>query len=62
MCPFSFLNMDSVDTLRLRQNGHYFADDISKFIFFNKNVWITIKISLKCDPKGLNDKKKHCFK
>ena len=37
-----------VNTLRLRQNGHHFPDDIFKCIFLNENVWISIKISLKC--------------
>ena len=29
-----------VNTLRPRQNGHHFANDTSKFIFMNENVWI----------------------
>ena len=33
-------------------NGRHFADDIFKHIFFNENVWISIKISLKFVPKG----------
>ena len=37
----------SVNTLRPRQNGHHFTDDIYKYIFMNENVWISIKISLK---------------
>ena len=41
-----------VNILRPRQNGHRFADDIFKRIFLNKNVRISIKISLKCVPKG----------
>ena len=40
------------NTLRPRQNGRHFADDIFKCIFLNENVWIPIKISLKCVPKG----------
>ena len=32
------------------QNGRHFADDIFKCIFLNENVWILIKISLKCIP------------
>ena len=28
------------------------ADDIFKLIFFNENIWILIKISLKFVPKG----------
>ena len=41
-----------VNTLRPRQNGRRFADDIFKYIFLNENVWIPIKISLKFVPKG----------
>ena len=41
-----------LNTLRPRQNGHHFADDIFKCIFLNENVWIPIKISLKFVPKG----------
>ena len=40
------------NTLRPRRNEQYFADDIFKRIFFNENVWISIKISLKFVPKG----------
>ena len=38
---FLFLN-----TLRPIKNGRRFADDIFEWIFFNKNIWISIKISL----------------
>ena len=41
-----------VNTLGQRQNGRHFADDISKCIFLNENVWILIKISLKFVPMG----------
>ena len=41
-----------VNTLRPRQNGRHFADAVFKRIFFNENVWISIKISLKFVPKG----------
>ena len=41
-----------VNTLRPRQNGRHFADDIFKYIFLNENIWILIKISLKFVPKG----------
>ena len=40
------------NTLRLRQNGRHFADDIFKCIFLNENVWISAKMSLKFVPKG----------
>ena len=42
----------AVNTLRSRQNGRHFADDIFKFIFLNENVRISIKISLKLVPRG----------
>ena len=42
----------SFNTLRPRQNGRHFADDIFKCIFVNENVWIPIKISLKFSPNG----------
>ena len=41
-----------VNTLRPRQNGGRFPDDIFKCIFLNENVWISIKISLKFVPRG----------
>ena len=40
-----------LNTLRPRQNGRHFPDDIFKCIFLNENVWIFIKISL-FFPKG----------
>ena len=46
------LQYSLLNSLRLRQNGPHFADDIFKCIFLNKNVWIPIKISLKFVPKG----------
>ena len=44
-------NTSPVNTLRPRQNGHHFANDIFKCIFLNENVWISRKISLKFVPK-----------
>ena len=41
-----------LNTLRPRQNGRHFADDIFKCIFLNENAWIPIKISLKFVPQG----------
>ena len=41
-----------INTLRPRQDGRRFPDDIFKWIFSNENVWIPIKISLKFVPKG----------
>ena len=40
------------NTLRPRQNGRHFADDIFQCIFLNENAWISLKISLKFVPKG----------
>ena len=42
----------SLNTLRLRQNGRHFPDDIFKCIFLNENVCLSIKNSLKLDPRG----------
>ena len=41
-----------VNTLRQRRNEQHFADDIFKRIFFNENIRILIKISLKIVAKG----------
>ena len=40
------------NTLRPRQKGRHFADDIVKCIFLNENVWISINISLRFVPRG----------
>ena len=42
----------AIDTSRPRQNGRYFADHKVKSIFLNKNILISIDISLKFVPKG----------
>ena len=39
-------------TLRPRQNGRHFPDNIFKCVFLNENIWILINISLKLVPKG----------
>ena len=44
-----------VNTLKARQNGCHFADDILKCIFLNENALILIEISLKFVPKGPMD-------
>ena len=41
-----------VNTLRPRQNGRNFPNDIFKCIFLNKNIWISINMSLKFVAKG----------
>ena len=50
--PYGATRPQQVNTLRPRQNGRHFADDIFKWIFLNENVRISIKISLKFVPKG----------
>ena len=42
----------NVLTHSARQDGRYFADDVLKCIFFNENVWISLKIPLKFVPRG----------
>ena len=42
-----------LNTLRPRQDGRHFPDDIFKCIFLNENVRISIDISLKFVSKGL---------
>ena len=44
---------ESINTLRPRQNGRHYPDEIFKCIFLNENAWISIKISLKSVPDGL---------
>ena len=41
-----------INTLRPRQNGRHFPDDIFKWICLNENVWISINTSLKFVPMG----------
>ena len=41
-----------INTLRSRQNGRHFPDDIFKWIFLNGNVSISIKIPLYFIPKS----------
>ena len=48
---FSLKNYCSFNTLRPRQDGRHFPDDILKCIFLNENVWISLTISLKCVRK-----------
>ena len=53
MWAWPYASTNQVNTLRPRQNGRQFLDDIFKRIFLNENVWISLKISLKFVPKGL---------
>ena len=40
-------NLGYLNTLRPRQDGRRFADDVCKCIFLNENIWISLEISLK---------------
>ena len=44
--------MGDLNSLRPRENGCRFPDDIFKPIFLKENIWISIKISLKIVPKS----------
>ena len=50
--PMRLIWAGCFNTLRPRRNEQHFADNIFKHIFFNENVWISIKIPLKFVPKG----------
>ena len=52
LCQKGWLWPLVINTLRPRQNGRHFPDDIFKSIFLNENVWISIEISLKFVPRG----------
>ena len=45
-------NASAVNTLEPRANGRHFPDYVFKCIFLNRNLWISIKISLKLVPGG----------
>ena len=51
----SVMNWLIFNTLRTKQNGWHFPDDIFICIFLNENVWISLKISLNVVPKVLID-------
>ena len=44
--------LSTVNSLKSRQNGLHFADNIFKCIFLDENVWIPIEISLEFVSKG----------
>ena len=48
----TFHGNNHFNTLKPRQHGRHFPDDIFKCIFLNEHVKISIKISLKFVPKG----------
>ena len=52
MPTYSKEQCNVINTLRPRQDGRHFPDDIFKCIFLNENEWISLKISLKFVCKG----------
>ena len=52
----SFIYSDQPDpginSLKQKQNGRHFTDNIFKCIFLNETIWIFINISLKFVHKG----------
>ena len=52
LVPYDVTRPQWVNTLRPRQNGRHFPDDIFKCIFLNENIWISIKMWLKFLVKG----------
>ena len=52
LCFLKTILYEMVNTLRPRHNGRHFPDNIFKWIFLNRNLWISIKISLKFVPRG----------
>ena len=46
-----YLSQSPFNTLRPKQKGWHFLDDIFKCIFLNENVWISLKFSLKFVPR-----------
>ena len=51
--PDIVLTASYCNTLRPRQNGRHFPDDIFQLIFLNENISISFKISMKFVPNGL---------
>ena len=51
-CHMLYVPAMSTNSLRPRQNGWHFADNIFKCISLNENVWIPVKISLRFVPEG----------
>ena len=46
----SVIPQSHYNTLRLRQDGHHFRGNISKFILLNECIWISLKCSLEFVP------------
>ena len=46
------MNESILNTIRQRQYGRHFAEDIFKYIILNENVWMLIQVLLNFIPKG----------
>ena len=55
LSPYGIVRPQWVNTLRPKQDGHHFPNDIFKCIFLNENASILIKISMKFVPWGSID-------
>ena len=51
LCFVVTLKDTALNTLRPRQDGRHFPDEILRWIFLNENLWILINISLKFVPR-----------
>ena len=51
-CVSPLTSIPPFNTLRPRQNGRHFVDDIFKCIFLNETFWIPIKTSMKFVPNS----------
>ena len=52
LCSGYSFHLPFLNTLRPRQNGRYYPEDIFKCIFLKENIKISIMISLKFVPRG----------
>ena len=51
LCNMGYPSETHLNTLRPRQDGRRFPDDIFKWLFLNEIIWISIKVSLKFVPR-----------
>ena len=50
--PYIDIDINEFNTLRPRQTGRHFPDDIFRSVFLNENCCIFMKFSLKIVPHG----------
>ena len=51
-CLYTLCILSYIKTLKPRQDGRHFADDIFTCVYLNEDIWISINISLRFVPKG----------